>query len=135
MNVEGMKLKRTAILATLAAIFGGSLGACAEQPTPEALPGPRDTGEVDLVGMYRYMADAAVFEDCDSGKRYPVLIEGAHLDIERAYLKLSDGAGAPVLLAARFEIVERAPEPGMPMREHLRVIEFDRFQPGEACQP
>jgi len=85
--------------------------------------------------MYTYMADAAVFEDCATRQQFPVLIEAAHVDVERAYLEMREAPGAPLLLSARFELVERAPEPGLPVREHLRVISFDRFRPGEECPP
>ena len=132
-NVVG-ELNRAAIITALAATVIFSLGACTDQPAPGSSLDSNETGEVDLVGMYRYMADAANFEDCESSKKYPLLIEGAHLDVERAYLKLKAG-GEPVLLSSRFEIVDRAPEPGMPERAHLRVIRFDGFQPGEACPP
>ena len=83
--------------------------------------------------MYTYLADAASFADCETGKRYPVLIEAAHVDVERGYLAARTGPAEPVLLIARFEIVERAPEPGLPPREHLRVLEYGRFLPGKHC--
>lgn len=108
-------------VAALAMVVATGVVSCADSP-----PGTR-------TGMYTYMADAAVFEDCTTGTRYPVLIEAAHIDVERAYLEQRAGPGEPLWLAARFELVERAPEPGMPVREHLRVLEFDRFEPGRGC--
>lgn len=109
------------LLATLAMM------ACAQPP--EVPPG------IELTGMYRYMADAAVFEDCATGVQYPVLIEAEHIEVERAYLALGEAPGAPVLLTARFEVVERPPEPGMAPRQHLRVVEFGTLRPGEVCPP
>ncbi len=99
--------------------------ACAQPPEPP--PG------VELTGMYRYMADAAVFEDCATGVRYPVLIEAEHIEVERGYLALGEPPGAPVLLTARFEVVDRPPEPGMAPRAHLRVVRFGALRPGEGC--
>lgn len=90
-------------------------------------------GIVELTGLYRYMADAAVFEDCATGERYPVLIEAEHLEVERAYLLERDEPGAPLLLTARFTVVSRAPEPGMPERSHLRIVEFVGTEPGGDC--
>jgi copper homeostasis protein (lipoprotein) len=112
-------------LAACAAV-AAALAACAEQQG--AAP-----ADVTLTGMYTYMADAAVFEDCATGKRYPVLIEMEHIEVERGYLELRESPGKPLLLTGRFAIVERPPEPGMPPREHLRVLEFGEFTPGEGC--
>lgn len=117
----------------LVAVLG--LGACADAPAPEAASAVPETGAADMTGMYTYMADAAVFEDCATGERFPVLIEAAHIDVERAYLEAREAPGAPLLLAARFEVVERAPEPGMPVRQHLRVVGFEEFRPGGVCPP
>jgi copper homeostasis protein (lipoprotein) len=84
--------------------------------------------------MYRYMADAAVFRDCRSGQTYPVLIEGGHLPLERAYLEQHGEPGAEVLAVFDAEFVMRAPEPGIPEREHLRVTRFIELRPGEGCR-
>ena len=98
-------------------------------------PGDLPASGIERAGMYRYMADAAVFEDCATGVQYPVLIEAEHIEVERAYLALGEAPGAPVLLTARFEVVERPPEPGMAPRQHLRVVEFGTLRPGEVCPP
>lgn len=97
------------------------------QATLDRLPGP-----MRLRGLYFYLADAASFQDCLSGRRWPVLIEGAHLDLERAYLTQGEG-GRWVLatLQGRFEM--REPEPGLPPREAILVERFDRLWPGETC--
>ncbi len=95
----------------------------------DPLPGP-----MRLRGLYAYMADAATFNECRTGQRYPVSLEAAHIDVERAYLALSkDKSGAPLLatLEGRFE--ERVTDPSAPPREHLIVERFDRFWPGETC--
>ena len=102
------------------------LGACSE-PDVAGIEG------MELTGLYTYMADAAVFEDCDGGMRYPVLIEMAHVEVERNYLQLRPAPGQPLLLTARFSVVTRAPEPGMPPREHLRVVEFIAFEQVGDC--
>jgi copper homeostasis protein (lipoprotein) len=36
--------------------------------------------------MFSYMADAAGFRDCRNGLSFPVAMEGAYIDLERAYL-------------------------------------------------
>lgn len=107
------------------------------------LPGPglapqatldRIEGPLRLRGLYFYLADAASFQDCLSGGRWPVAIEGAHVVLERAYLAQGQGEGGRWVLATldgRFEL--RDPEPGLPPRETLVVERFDRLWPGETC--
>jgi heat shock protein HslJ/uncharacterized lipoprotein NlpE involved in copper resistance len=101
--------------------------ALAPQATLDRLDGP-----LRLRGLYSHLADAARFQDCRSGRRWPVAIEGAHLALERAYL--AQGGGGRWVLATldgRFEL--REPEPGLPPRETLVVERFDRLWPGETC--
>jgi copper homeostasis protein (lipoprotein) len=91
-------------------------------------------GPMRLRGMYVYMADAATFSECLTGKRFPVLSGKDHLALERAYL----AARAPGnLLAAVIDgrFVHHAPEPGATVREHVVVERFDRVLPGETCAP
>lgn len=55
-------------------------------------------------GMYRYLADAAVFADCFTGVTYPVK---NNLALERQYLQVQTGPGKPVLLSftAHFAVL------------------------------
>lgn len=94
----------------------------------------RVSGPMRLRGMYFYTADAAVLNECLTGQRWPVLMEGAHPALERAVLAVRASGGSDWVLAtlnARF--VMREPEPGLPAREMLRVESFDRLWPGETC--
>jgi copper homeostasis protein (lipoprotein) len=61
-----------------------------------------------------------------------VLIEGAHLDLERAYLAQGEG-GRWVLATLQARFVMREPEPGLAPREAIVVERFDRLWPGETC--
>jgi len=99
----------------------------------EKLPEVGQKAAQRRIGLYRYMADAAVFRDCADGRLYPVLIEAGHLPLERAYLEQRGEPGAEVLAEFEAEVTMRAPEPGMPEREHLRVTRFIELRPGEAC--
>ena len=91
-------------------------------------------GPMLLRGLYAYMADAATFNECLTGTRYPVSIEAAHIDIERAYTARTEGnPGMPLLAALTARFVERETEPGASAREYLLVEQFDRFWPGETC--
>jgi uncharacterized lipoprotein NlpE involved in copper resistance len=90
-------------------------------------------GPMRLRGMYTYMADAATFTECLTGRRYPVPIEGDHAAVERAYAAARSEPGAPVLVTIDGRFVEREPEPGLPVREHLVIEKLDRFWPGATC--
>jgi copper homeostasis protein (lipoprotein) len=92
----------------------------------------RIDGPMRLRGLYFYLADAASFSECLSGRRWPVLIEGAHLDLERAYLAQGEG-GRWVLATLQGRFVMREPEPGLPSREAIVVERFERLWPGESC--
>ena len=50
--------------------------------------GPADPPTVETRrGRFTYMADAALFEVCGSGLRFPVAMEAEYLAAERAYLE------------------------------------------------
>lgn len=93
----------------------------------------RVNGPMWLDGMYRYLADAATLEECLTGQQYPVLIEGEHLAVEQAYLEARSKPGEAVFLSFDGEFVMRAPEPGIPEREHIRVTGLRQFWPGQTC--
>jgi copper homeostasis protein (lipoprotein) len=92
----------------------------------------RIDGPMRLRGMYFYLADAASFSECLTGRRWPVRIEGAHLELERAYLAQGDG-GRWVLASLQARFVMHEPEPGLPPREAIVVERFERLWPGETC--
>ena len=102
-------------------------------PAAERPPETGAGGSETFIGLYRYMADAAIFRDCADGRSYSVLIEADHLPLERAYLDLREEPGAEVLAMFDAQRVMRAPEPGLPEREHLRVTRFQALRPGEVC--
>ncbi|MGH7219705.1 MAG: copper resistance protein NlpE N-terminal domain-containing protein, partial [Nitrospiraceae bacterium] len=88
-----------------------------QQADVDPVPGP-----ILLRGLYAYMADTATFSECMTGTRYPVSIEGAHIDIERAYTARTEGnQGMPLLATLTARFVKREPEPGAPAREYLLV--------------
>ena len=107
---------------------GAPLPVLTLQPAIDRVDGP-----MPLRGMYTYFADAALLEECHTGRAFLVVIDGAHLELERAYLENRAGPGEPLLvtLEGRFEL--REPEPGAPAREHVRVVEFEDVWPGQSC--
>ncbi|MGL6111647.1 MAG: hypothetical protein ACRC2B_16270, partial [Rubrivivax sp.] len=92
----------------------------------------RVDGPMRLRGLYFYLAGAASFQECLSGRRWPVRIEGAHLALERTYLAQGEG-GRWVLATLDGRFVMHEPEPGQPPREAIVVERFDRLWPGETC--
>lgn len=110
------------------------LAACAPRPaaTPSDDPTTIDR-PVDLRGMFTYLADAASFEDCATGERYPVAMEGDYLSLERAYVATRRFAAEPLLVQVRGTL---SPRPGMEgdrTLTHLVVTEYVTAYPGETC--
>jgi copper homeostasis protein (lipoprotein) len=103
-----------------ALLLAAALAACTPGPEP-------------LRGMLIYMADAAVFRPCDGGPPLPV-VGGLGARVESAYLEARPGPGEPVLATLVGRIVERSPEPGLPERPHLEIVEFGRFWPDASCE-
>ncbi|MCU1792986.1 copper homeostasis/adhesion lipoprotein NlpE [Pectobacterium polaris] len=68
--------------------------------TEQALP---DT-PMSMKGMYRYLADAATFSDCATGKTFVVANNAV---LERLYLRTTASAGEPVLVSftAHFAVI------------------------------
>ena len=76
---------------------GGTVFRPVERPLPDT---PRE-----LTGMYRYLADAALFQDCASGERFRVERgEGARL-VQKAYLGKVRVAGDPLRMTIRVQPV------------------------------
>ncbi len=94
-----------------------------------------DTVTPVLTGMYRYMADAAIFRDCRNNKTYPVSMEGGYIELERAYLDSGVSAGDEVMIKLRGRLLER---PGMEentSKVSLIVDSLEKLVPDETCAP
>jgi len=87
-----------------------------------------------LKGLFTYMADAAVFESCASGRRLPVAMEDDYLSAERAYLESTTEPGAPLLVTLVGHIARRPPMEGNDLVEMLVIDRFDSTHPGEDCE-
>jgi copper homeostasis protein (lipoprotein) len=93
---------------------------------------PTDLEGMVLLGMMTYLADAASFEECLTGRRYPVAAEGDYPALERAYLEARNEPGAPLLVHVEGELAARPSMEG-PDRTHLVVGRFIKAAPGETC--
>lgn len=96
--------------------------------------GPLDETDLSLPlgGMVTYMADAAIFEHCVTGRTYPVAIEEAWIDMERAYLE-AVGGGTPLYASFEGSIALRPAMEG-PDRRTVTVGRFVGVFPGKTCE-
>ena len=92
-----------------------------------------DIDDVFLGGMMTYYADAALFEDCLTGRRYPIVHEGDYLALERAYLAGRSAPGAPLYVHVDGSLLMRPAMEG-PDRRSLVVKRFVRTRPGISCE-
>jgi heat shock protein HslJ len=85
-------------------------------------------------GMFKYMADAAVFTDCSTKKSFPVAFEGDYISLEKAYLKTIQEAGKAIKVNVEGEIVLRNGMDGKVDIPTLVVKKFINIIPKEVCQ-
>ena len=90
---------------------------------------------MELQGMFRYMADAALFRDCRNGKSFPVSMEGAYIELERAYLNSGIDAGSEVMVRLRGRYLERPAMEGNRNEVKLIVDKLENIDPQNTCAP
>jgi copper homeostasis protein (lipoprotein) len=83
-------------------------------------------------GMFTYMADSAVFEECLSRRKLPVAMEADYISLERAYSEKRAEPGQALLANVEGRIVERVHMEG-PSRPVLVVERFLGLSPGGNC--
>ena len=95
-------------------------------------------------GAYVYGADAATFTECSTGRRWPVAMEAASVEVERAYLQAKKTPMAPMLVEVDARVVSRpkfegaGPLPPLVSnyRPALVVVKFVKALPAAAaCAP
>lgn len=84
-------------------------------------------------GMYRYMADAAIFTECRTGKSFPVAFEEDNRALEEAYLSVPHPPGEPLLVTLEGRIVKRMPMEGPGPVSTIVPVRFIGISPGEIC--
>jgi copper homeostasis protein (lipoprotein) len=112
-------------------------------------PAPHDGGEHSLRrtaepasfddsfrmrGMYAYMADAGLFEECLSGERFAVAQSGDNASLERAYLRYRTEPGEPLLVSLYGHYAMRPKMEGDGQQEMLVVDRFQHLHPGTVCR-
>lgn len=91
------------------------------------------TVELTLQGEVIYMADAALFTECVSGRAYPVAFEDAWIDAERRYLDNRAEPGAPLLMTWQVRIAPRPPMEGEGRVMTAIPQDVIAVHPGETC--
>jgi copper homeostasis protein (lipoprotein) len=85
--------------------------------------------------MFRYMADAPGFTDCESRERWPVAMEGGYKALEAAYLKARRQPGQELLIEVEGRVLPRpSMEEGRPPVPTLVVERYTGIFPGERCR-
>ncbi|GJL47350.1 TPA: envelope stress response activation lipoprotein NlpE [Citrobacter farmeri] len=81
-------------------------------------------------GMYFYMADAATFTDCATGKQVSV---ASNAELERGYLAARGASEKPVLLSVEGHFtLEANPDTHEPVKTLMADKEI-KFIPGKSC--
>lgn len=91
------------------------------------------SGVISLEGMYRYVADAGLFEDCATGVTWRVATEGDNAALESAYGKARKEAGSPLLVTVDGRLDLRKKAEGVDLEKVLIVERFERVWPRETC--
>ena len=86
-------------------------------------------------GMYLYIADAALFTECQTRRKFPVAQEEDNAALERAYLVARTQPGQPLLATLEGRIALRPKMEGPGEQPGLVVERFINVWPGETCGP
>lgn len=86
-----------------------------------------------MEGMYKYMADGALFRDCQTGKYYPVAFEENNLDLENAYMDETNASGEYLKVKLEGKIVKRKKIDADLEEDVLQVVRFKRIMGKENC--
>jgi len=88
-----------------------------------------------LRGMYRYTADAGIFQECLTGWRLPVAQEADNATLEAAYSRARREPGEELLVTLEGSIANRPRMEGPGMQRALVPERFINVWPGETCGP
>ncbi|MCX7098257.1 MAG: META domain-containing protein [Methylococcales bacterium] len=88
-----------------------------------------------LRGMYNYMADAGLFQECLTGQRLPVEPSADNAALEAAYSKIRQLDNQSLLVNVEGSIAMRPKMEGAGTQPTLVVEHFLGIWPGETCGP
>lgn len=130
-----MKIAAIVVAALLAAGCAGDKDA--EPPAAETAAAPPPEVRFDetapMTGMYSYMAEAAMFVECRTGRRFPVAAEGDNAALEGAYLAELFVPGDPLLAVVEARVDKRPRMEGPGEEDQLIVETFLEIRPAESC--
>jgi heat shock protein HslJ/uncharacterized lipoprotein NlpE involved in copper resistance len=89
--------------------------------------------ELFFGGELQYMADAAVFTECLTGRRYPVAMEGDWIQAERAYLEAAPEPRGRLYTTFEGQLTDRPKMEGEGTERSLVVQRFINVWPGQSC--
>jgi copper homeostasis protein (lipoprotein) len=110
--------------------------ACSDGPstTGPSTPAAADPGQ-PLRGMFRYLADAARFRDCLTEQDVPVAMEGAYIEVERAYSNSGIEPGSEILIEVVGRYQERPTMEGNATEINFIIDSFKNLLPDNTCIP
>jgi copper homeostasis protein (lipoprotein) len=86
-----------------------------------------------MEGMFRYIADAATFTDCQTGQRWPVAMESGYAALESAYSMARRQPGEELKVNLRGQLAMRPSAEGGRQELHVIVERHLGLWPGETC--
>ncbi|WP_435929165.1 envelope stress response activation lipoprotein NlpE [Dryocola sp. BD613] len=96
------------------------------KPTNDALPAT----PMAMKGMYKYMADAAIFQDCATGRTFAV---ASNAELERGYAAARGKDMQPVLLMMEAHFTLQASPDSGELQKTLMADKAAKFVSGKDC--
>lgn len=97
------------------------------KPMKESLPAT----PMSMKGMYKYMADAAIFQDCATGKTFDV---ASNAELERGYAAARGEDYQPVLLVVDAHFALQASPDSGEMKKTVVADRVAKFEPKKSCR-
>jgi copper homeostasis protein (lipoprotein) len=88
---------------------------------------------VAMRGMYRYFADAGLFTECLTRRKWPVAQEKDNAALESAYTKARLTTGEELLVNVEGQVAMRPKMEGQGVQPTVVVERFIGISPGETC--
>lgn len=85
-----------------------------------------------LTGAFTYMADAAIFVECESGLRHPVDMSAEFPALQRAYAD-AGGSGQPIVVRVKAHLDNRPAMEGTGTERALVVDSVSAINPDDGC--
>ncbi len=91
------------------------------------------SGTVSLTGNYSHLGVMGTFQDCTTGERWRVALEGDREALEKAYLDSKVPPASPLLVTVEGGIDLRPSPDGLGQEAMLIVTRLVQTRPGEVC--